>query len=460
MKFVFSLLSCVILVTLVPLHSVHGASLPAPIAPTAPAGDLTKLRLFEDVISQVSANLLPSVVYIEAIRRVNNRRSLVTGSGFVVSADGYIVTNEHVVDKTQKIEVTLSGDRRKYRAELIGADQQTDIAVIKIVPLAPLPVPAFGDYAAVRVGEGVLAIGNPYGLDGTVSFGIVSAKGRNLSVGSLINDFIQTDASIDPGSSGGPLVNLRGEIIGVNSRGQGRGIGFTIPINTALEVRDRLIESGSFSRGWLGVSVQPLSRDLAEFLGVPDLKGAIVTHVITDSPAGKGKLKPEDIIVRVGEIDIDAENEKDLNGFRRTVAAIKPGEKVQIEILRDGKPRKLSVSIGEQPRIDGTEFETDFGFTGQDITTSMQLANRLDSLDGVFVSFVEKGSIAAEARLVFGQVIVNVNNQPIRNLADFEKAMAALPPGKPFLLTALAGGSLRYHLLVPYGGIQRATAED
>ncbi len=425
-----------------------------------PSRERMLMSLFEDVISDVSSKVLPSVVFIEAIQKNNNRKAKVTGSGFIVSEDGLIVTNQHVVEKAQKVEVTLMNSRRKFRAEIVGADEQTDIAVLKIEPPGKLPAAKLGDYNSVRVGEGVLAIGNPYGLDGTVSFGIVSAKGRNLNVGSIINDFIQTDAMIDHGSSGGPLVNLKGEVIGVNSRGQGRGIGFTIPISTALEVRDRLVESGTYKRGWLGVTVQPLSRDLAEYFGKPDLKGAIVTHVIDTSPAARAGIRVEDIILEVNGTPIDTEDLKDLNEFRRVIAAIAPETRVKVNVQRAGRKKTLTVAIGEQPQIEGEEFETDFGFTVQEITTSMTVANRLASSEGVFVSFVEKGSVAAEASLGYSEVLQYVNDTRVRTLAEFRKAFEKADTSKPFLLKGLAGDTLRYHLLVPYGKGKQVVAEE
>jgi serine protease Do len=413
--------------------------------------DYAVFRAFEDTITSVSEKVIPLVVYIEAVQKRNNRKQKVSGSGFIAGKDGVIITNEHVVDKAQKIQVSLLNDKRKYPAKVIGTDAQTDIAVIKIDPPAGLPLPTFGSYEKVRVGEGVLAVGNPYGLDGTVSFGIVSAKGRNLNVGKLINDFLQTDAMIDHGSSGGPLVNLRGEIIGVNSMGQGRGIGFTIPINTALEVRDRLLKSGDVQRGWLGVTVQPLNRELADFWKRPELTGAIVTHVIEDSPAAKAGMKTDDIIVSIGGEPLDVEEEKDLNNFRRAVAALKPGDKTRFKVLRDWKPRELMVAMGEQPKIEGDEVETNFGFTVQEITASIQLANRLPDRDGVFVSFVEKDSVAAEAGLLYGEVIQFLNGVRVKSLQDFAKQMEKIPAGQRFLIKARSGDSLRYHLLIPYG---------
>ena len=411
------------------------------------------LQAFQDTISTVSKELIPSVVYIEAVQEANNRKRKVSGSGFVVSADGLIITNQHVVDRAKKVEVTLVNDRRRYPATIVGADQQTDIAVLRIDPPSPLTVPRFGDYAAVQVGEGVLAIGNPYGLDGTVSFGIVSAKGRNLNVGTLLNDFIQTDAMIDHGSSGGPLVNMRGEIIGVNSMGQGRGIGFTIPINTALDVKDRLVETGELRRGWLGVTIQALDRDLAEHLGFPDLSGVLITHIIDGSPAQTGGLQVEDIITEIDGVPIDAEDNKDLNNFRRAVAAVEPGSKVRFTYQRNGRERKRTVTITEQPTLEGREVSTNFGFSVKEITTSMQMANRLTSREGAFVSFVEKDSVGAEAGLRVGAVIVELNGKSIRSVEDFESAVGELKVGERFLIKARAGESLRYHLLIPYGSM-------
>ncbi len=277
-------------------------------------------RLQERIIA-VSEQLKPSVVHIDAIIKVNDRRKRVEGSGVVLSSDGRIITNQHVVDKAQKVEVTVPGRKQKYPADVVGADKQTDIALLRIRPDVPLPAPSFGTVEELRVGQWVLAVGNPYGLDGTVSFGIVSAKGRNLEVKELINDFIQTDAMIDRGSSGGPLVDLDARVVGINSRGQGRGIGFTIPIDTALEVVADL-EKGGVERGWLGVTLQPLDRDLASYFGAPELTGVIVNSVSTGSPAARGGIEPGDVITRLTASPTDAENQEDLGSFLRMVAGL------------------------------------------------------------------------------------------------------------------------------------------
>ena len=245
------------------------------LAPAGARGGELPFQELEERIIEIAEQVKPSVVHIEAIVRMNDRRNQVTGSGVIAHPDGRILTNHHVVDRAEKVTVSVPGVKRKYPARIVGTDMQTDIAVLRIESDTPLPAARFGSTEDVRVGQWVLAIGNPYGLDGTVSFGIVSAKGRNLELPETLNDFIQTDAMIDRGSSGGPLVDLEGFVIGINSRGQGRGIGFTIPIDTALEVAKQL-EAGGIERGYIGITMQPLDRDLAEYLGPPgpDRRGA------------------------------------------------------------------------------------------------------------------------------------------------------------------------------------------
>ena len=226
------------------------AILLAPATDPASADPAPPHTELQERIIEISEMVTPSVVHLVAIIKVNDRRRQVTGSGLIVDADGLILTNHHVVEKAEKVTVLVPGRKQKYPATVVGTDKQTDIAVVRIEPESPLPPASFGASEEVRVGQWVLAVGNPYGLEGTVSFGIVSAMGRNLQIEGILNEFIQTDAMIDRGSSGGPLVDLDGRVIGINSRGQGRGIGFTIPIDTALEVM-RKIEGGGIERGWL-----------------------------------------------------------------------------------------------------------------------------------------------------------------------------------------------------------------
>jgi serine protease Do len=307
----------------------------------------------------------------------------------------------------------------------------------------------FGVASEVRVGQWVLAIGNPYGLDGTVSFGIVSAKGRNLEIPDLINDFIQTDAMIDRGSSGGPLVDLEGRVVGINSRGQGRGIGFTIPIDTVLEVMAQIREGG-IERGWLGITIQPLNRDLASYFGVPTATGVIVNGVIRESPAERAKLATGDIITGVNGVSVEAEKDEDLGNFQRRVAHLAPGEKVKLEILRDGRPRSLEVELGVQPKVEPEEAECDLGFHVQEITENLYRDQRLVSRSGAYVSFVARGSPADEAGLRAGDVVEFIEQREIPGIEAFEQAMQRLGEQPSLLIKARRGADLKF-LLVKRG---------
>ncbi len=400
----------------------------------------------EDRIIAVSEQVKPSVVFVQAIVRVNDRKTEVTGSGVIASADGLVLTNYHVVERADKVEVSVQGRKQPYPAEVLGNDKQTDLAVLRIRPEAPLPAAHFGKIEEVRVGQWVLAIGNPYGLDGTVSLGIVSAKGRNLEIPELLNDFIQTDAMIDRGSSGGPLVDLEGRVIGINSRGQGRGIGFTIPVDTVLDVLAQ-ISDGGVERGWLGVSIQPLDRDLAAYLGQPDTSGVIVNSVADDSPAEKAGLRPGDILVAFGDHALEAEKEEDLGSFQRLVAATPPGTKVTLQLLRDGKRKSVATKLATQPTIDPAEAESDLGFQVEEITENLYRSERLPTRDGAYVSFVTGGTPAAEAGLNQGDVVVRMGDSPVSSLDDFRHATAKAAGAEKVLIHARRGSDLRFLLL-------------
>ncbi|MDP3939184.1 MAG: trypsin-like peptidase domain-containing protein, partial [Deltaproteobacteria bacterium] len=401
---------------------------------------LARFEELQDTIIAVSEKVKPTVVHIEAIVRRDGRRAKVTGSGIIIDAEGHILTNHHIVDEEESVTVTIPGEKKKLEAETLGADIQTDVAVIKVNPDKPLAFPKFADSDKVRVGEWVIAIGNPYGLDGTVSFGIVSAKGRNLEVEDLINEFIQTDAMIDHGSSGGPLSNLRGEVVGVNSRGQGRGIGFTIPINTALKVRDQIVASGSIERGYLGVSVQPFDRDIAEHFGLPDATGVIINSVREGSPAEAAGFQAGDLMTRFDGQPVEAEEEKELSKFQRLVANTEVGKSVKVDLLRDGKPVAVTAVIARQPKVQAEEEEArDLGINVKEITESIYISQRLDTMDGVIVSYVEGGTPAAESNLQIGDVIQEMDGKPVKNLAEFTSVLKTTEKSKRFLVKALRG---------------------
>ena len=422
-------------------------------AAAAPSTDL------EQRIMAVAEAVKPSVVHIEAIVKFNDRRNQVTGSGLIVSSDGRIITNEHVVDKAEKVTVTVPGRKRRFAARIIGADRQTDIALLRIEPDTPLPAATFGSADAVRVGQWVLAIGNPYGLDGTVSLGIVSAKGRNLEIPDLLNDFIQTDAMIDRGSSGGPLVDLEGRVVGINSRGQGRGIGFTIPIETAREVMEQL-EAGGVERGYLGITIQPLDRDLADYLGIPDVTGVVVNSVVAGSPAQSAGLRAGDVIARFDDKPVEAEKEEDLGTFQRLVAAHEPGEETTAVLVREGQQRELRIALGTQPKIDPAEAETELGFHVQEITENLARSHRLETTAGAFVTYVARGSPAREAGMRVGDVIERIEEAPIEDLGDFRQAMERVEGLSRFLVTARRGEEQKYLLVKPGAKPAEEEAED
>ena len=331
-------------------------------------------------------------------------------------------------------------DGRRLKAALVGAEPECDLAILR-VGARDLPVAELADYT-LRVGQLVVAIGNPYGFDRTVSFGIVSGKGRVLAAQSgtpLLNNFIQTDAAIAPGSSGGPLVNLRGEVIGINSRGMGQTQGFTIPINVAVEVRDELMKTGNIERGWLGMITQPLNRSYAKYLGKPDLEGVLVSDVFEGSPAGKAGIKPGDVILNYGAEKLSAEKEDDLNKLTLLIAQTSVGSEKTLTIYRGGDTRKITVTVGEQPKVKADEYETSFGFTVKEITDDMFRTMLLETTEGVFVSFVDVGTVADKASLMEGDVITGVNHSPTPDFKSFKASMAKYSSDNFILLSVLRG---------------------
>jgi S1-C subfamily serine protease len=407
------------------------------------------LEALEARIVDVAERVKPSVVHIEAIVKFNDRRSQITGSGFIVSADGRILTNAHVVEKAEQVSVNVPGLKKKYPARIIGSDRQTDVALLRITPDSPLQPVTTGSASALRVGQWVLAIGNPYGLDGTVSFGIVSAKGRNLEVPGLLNAFIQTDAMIDHGSSGGPLVDLEGRVVGINSRGQGRGIGFTIPIETALEVTAQL-EKGGIERGFLGITLQPLDRELADYYGMPDVTGVVINSVMQGSPAARAGLHTGDVISALNGAPVEAEKDEDLGNFQRRVAALSPGSDATLRLSRAGKTRTAHVVIGTQPNLEPAEEASDaLGIHVQEITANLARKERLASTRGAFVSYVARGSPARVARLQRGDVIVEIEGERIDDVAGFRRAIDRAEKLERFLVTAQRGEETKFLLVRP-----------
>jgi len=347
------------------------------------------------------------------------------GSGFIISKDGYVVTNNHVVEGAREIVVKLAGGE-EYSATVVGRDPKTDLALLKVKAGKDLPAVALGDSEALRVGDVVVAIGNPFGLSNTVTAGLVSAKGRVIGAGPY-DDFIQTDASINPGNSGGPLFNLKGEVVGINTAimAEGHGIGFAIPVNTAKLVVPELQASGRVTRSWLGVSVQEITPDLAKTMGVADPQGALVADVVADSPAAQAGIKPGDVIVAV-----DGKPVKSSHELPRLVAAMRPGTAVDIKVLREGKNVSVRATLSAQDDKelagrsgDAAPDRGKLGMAIQDITPQMAQGLGLAEPRGVVVSQVEPGSPADEAGIKAGDVILEVNRTKVRNVRETQAAL-------------------------------------
>lgn len=353
------------------------------------------------------------------------------GSGFVTSADGYILTNNHVVADADKIKVTLA-DKREFDAKLIGADPKTDVAVIKI-EATNLPVVRFGDSGALEVGDWVVAIGTPFGLTQTVTAGIISAEGRSDIGINDYEDFIQTDAAINPGNSGGPLVNIDGQVIGINtaifSRSGGyQGIGFAIPINMAQSVQESLIKTGKVVRGWLGVIIQPVTPEIAQQFGLKEATGTLIGDVLKGGPAEQSGLQRGDVVLTFDGQAIDSPNM-----LKNIVAATEVGKKVAVRLVRDGREQTIQVKIAEQPvdlkqasAVDDSSPEaiSKFGVSVQDLTPEIADELGYTAEQGVIVSQVEPDGVAAEAGLRRGDLIQEINRQVIRSVADYNKVMA------------------------------------
>ncbi|MBN1421644.1 MAG: DegQ family serine endoprotease [Planctomycetes bacterium] len=372
------------------------------------------------------------------------------GSGFIVSADGTILTNNHVVGDADRIEVKLS-DGRTLPAKLIGTDPQTDIAVIR-VDAKGLPAAPLGDSDQVEVGEWVLAVGSPFGLTETVTAGVVSAKGRSLVGIADYEDFIQTDAAINPGNSGGPLVSIDGRVIGMNtaivSRSGGyMGIGFAIPINMARKVMEELMDHGKVRRAQIGVVIQNLGEDMAKSFGLEHAEGVLVAQVMPDSPAAQAGIRTGDVIV-----DFDGRPVKDVGAFRNQVSMTPIGQEVPCTILRDGARKeiriKLAAKADENPQGGSSEgISNGVGFQLQDLTEALALELGTDAKKGAVITEVDPDSPAARAGLQAGGVITEVNRKPVANASECMKAIAAATPSGKVLLLVREKNLSRFVLL-------------
>lgn len=391
-------------------------------------------------------------------RQPREQRQQGLGSGVIINPDGVILTNNHVVAQADTIQVTLP-DNRTVDAEVVGTDPDSDLAVIRVKEMG-LPYIEFGDSDAIEVGEWVLAIGNPFSeaLRHTVTAGIVSAKGRSVNMNITYEDFIQTDAAINPGNSGGALVNMKGELVGINSviassTGTFSGVGFAIPSNLAKQVMESLLQHGKVIRGWLGVTIQSTTNEIASALGLDSPRGAIVVDVSEGSPAEKAGLKRGDLVLAINGEEIS--NSQDLTN---RVGAMAPGASVRLNVRRDGGPTEITVILGERPSnlTAGGETapseESDSMLEGLGMQVrplTPEIARRLGYEDeqGVVITGIRSGSVAERAGLREGYLIQEINRQAIRSVNDFNDAMRGLEPGDNVLFYVRAGRNGGYFAL-------------
>jgi serine protease Do len=369
------------------------------------------------------------------------------GSGFIISSDGYILTNAHVVSEADEVLVKLS-DKREFKAKIIGADKRTDVALIKIEATG-LPKVVVGDPTTLKVGEWVAAIGSPFGLENTMTAGIVSAKGRALPQENYV-PFIQTDVAINPGNSGGPLFNLRGEVVGVNSQiysksGGSMGLSFSIPIDVAIDISNQLKATGRISRGWLGIGIQEVTKDLADSFGLKQTSGALIAGVEKNSPADKGGLEVGDIILKFDGKPIVTSGD-----LPRVVASIKPGKVVPVEIVRKGASKTLQLGVGEMPseQVEAPASSKEpskpeankIGLTLRELTP--QQKKKLNGKNGLLV--VESVGAAAQAGIRRGDVILGLNNNESQSVDLFNKQINAVAAGKTVAVLVLRGENTLY----------------
>ena len=415
------------------------------------------LRALEDAFSAVADRVTPAVVNVSTVgpraasgdderdrelfgddserpRRRPRDEGRASGSGVIVDPKGYILTNNHVIENAREIIVRLS-DARKFMATLVGRDPKTDLAVLKIDAPAPLPTVEPADSDRLRVGQWAIAIGNPFGLDRTVTVGIISATARNRVGVTTYENFIQTDASINPGNSGGPLLNLDGKVIGINTAivAAGQGIGFAIPINEARGVMAQLMSKGRVVRGWLGVVIQDVTDELASSFGVREREGVLVADVMKGGPAEAAGLRPGDVVVELNRTRV-----REVPDLQRRVAGVAPGERVRVVIVRDGARQPLTVTIGEMPADEPSALvqagADDFGLQVEALSPGATARLDLPVAHGVLVVEVAAGGPADRAGLRRGDVILEVARQPVSDGETLARALASVGAGDGALI--------------------------
>lgn len=456
MTHLFRVIIGLVFITVLDIHSFAFAE-PA----ASKSSDSPGLRLLEEiqtVITDLAESARPSVVNLFPLSGAGRGResaqerapnALGSGSGVIIDPEGYIITNNHVIGDATEIEVRFS-DKSKRIAHVVGKDLDTDLAMLKVMTDHPLSSARFGDSSGVRVGQWVLAVGNPFGLDQTVTLGVVSGIGRENINLSRYENFIQTDASINPGNSGGPLFNLRGEVIGINRAiiNFAQGIGFAIPSNMVKQVIQQLLTQGRVTRGWLGVGIQPLTAELARKFGVNEGDGVLINEVFDKDPAAAAGIKPGDILTRIDGTVIDTPNR-----LTRVVAGFLPGSTAKVEIVRDQQRLVLDVAFIERrdqaiiTSLPQGRTEVTLGFDVQDLTPALAEKFMIREHRGVLISKVESGSLAQSEGLREGDLIKEVNRADVGSVGEFSSAVSKIRQGETILLRVLRESRTFYVVL-------------
>ncbi len=476
-----TLLALVLAVALIGAGYGMSSAVKAAEQPTAAVAKTSDIPMVPATFSDLAEKVRPGVVNIQVVKPMKNAgfgfpNSFRTpfgdffgpfsgenphsspmqqgvGSGFVISSDGYILTNNHVVDDANQIKIKLA-DGKEYDAKVVGRDPKTDLALLKAEGASGLHALQLGDSDSLKVGNWVVAVGSPFGLEQTVTAGIVSAKGRVIGSGPYDN-FIQTDASINPGNSGGPLLNTEGQVVGINTAifsqsGGNVGIGFAIPVNMAKEVVPQLEEKGHVTRGWLGVGIQKITPELAKSFDLKDEKGALVSQVVKGGPADKAGIQSGDVIV-----EFNGKKVSDMNDLPRVVAATPVGKTVAVKVLRGGNEVDREVKIAEMEQKEEIASETThkpLGMTVQNITPEIAQGLGLKNETGILVASVVPGSPAANADIRSGDVIQQVNKMPVKNVEDFKHKIETAKAQESILLLIQRGENTLFAALTPAKG--------